>query len=192
MGTSLALSGGLSALVPADPPAPGLYLAAGPRLLPSWFLSALLPALGRGGRVFWIDAGNDFNAYGASYAARSLGYDPKPLLARVSLARPFNLYQLRTMVCGTLPKAWRGEPVVVSDPMGLFYDEDVPAADAKRVFDGFLRGMKSLAAVWLVLSVERKAPEGRAAWAGELARQAQGAANLRPAGPAWLLERARG
>ena len=96
------------------------------------------------------------------------------------------------MVCRTLPKVWRGEPVVVSDPMGLFYDEDVPAADAKRVFDGFLRGMKSLAAVWLVLSVDRQAPEDRAAWGPELARQAQGAARLRPAGPTWLLERAGG
>ena len=163
MGTSLALSGGLSALVPADPPAPGLYLAAGPRLLPSWFLSALLPALGRGGRVFWIDAGNDFNAYGASYAARSLGFDPKPLLARVSLARPFNLYQLRTMVCGSLPKVWRGEPVVVSDPMGLFYDEDVPAADAKRVATEAAQRSKAESELLERCYRQRQAAEPRAA-----------------------------
>jgi len=44
----------------------------------------------------------------------------------VDLARPFNLYQLETMVKVKVPDRWQGEPIVIADPMPLFYDEDVP------------------------------------------------------------------
>jgi hypothetical protein len=151
----------VSLFVPPNRPAPGIYLYEGPRLVAAQFLSALCPALGLGLRIYWIDGSNGFDAHGASYAARVLGFSPKELLARVSVARPFNLYQLETMVCRKLPARWSGEPVVLSDPFGLFYDEDVPWAEARAVFSRTLAGLKRLPAVWLVLSSGRTPPAGR-------------------------------
>ena len=149
----------------------------------------MCPALARQTGVFWIDAGNSFDAYGAAYAARALGREPASVLRQVRLARPFNLYQLETMILKKLPGERRNEPVVVSDPFAPLYDEDVPAAEARRVFSGVLEGMRSLPAIWLVLAVERPAPEGRQGWPAELARRASGSAFLRPSGARWRLEK---
>lgn len=155
--------------------APGHYAVSGPRELPSRFLTALCPALLRGMKVLWLDAGNTFNAYGAGYAARFAGADPRAALARVELARPFNLYQLETMVRVKVPERWRGEPIVIADPMPLFYDVDVPESGARRVLARVLEGMMSLPAVWLVLAVEHSAPPGREKWEDDLIRTARGA-----------------
>jgi hypothetical protein len=142
--------------------------------VPGRFLTTLCPALLNGARVLWLDAGNTFNAYGAGYATRCLGADARAALAHVQLARPFNLYQLETMVKVKVPERWRGEPVVISDPMPLFYDDDVPAAAARRVLARVLEGMALLPAAWIVLMADRSAPDGRAGWEEELSRHAKG------------------
>jgi hypothetical protein len=154
---------------------PGQYSVSGPRDLPGRFLTALCPALLGGTRVLWLDAGNSFNAYGLGYASRSLGADARAALSHVDLARPFNLYQLETMVKVKVPERWRGEPIVVSDPMPLFYDEDVPASAASRVLTRVLEAMMSLPAVWLVLTTDRAAPAGRESWERRLNQNARGA-----------------
>ena len=170
-------------------PAPGLYVATGPRALPSWFLSALCPALAHGARLFWIDAGNSFDAYGAGYAARALGRDSKTVLRQINLARPFNLFQLETMVCSKLPAQWRGEGVVIADPFPLLFDEDVPIAEARRVLTRVIGGIKALPAIWMVLCVERPAPLGRESWPRELLTHARGTAGLQSTGETWELQR---
>jgi len=152
---------------------PGIYVATGPRSLPSCFLRALCPALKRGARLFWLDAGNSFDAYGASRAARALGLDPRAALRQVSIARPFNLFQLETMVRSKLPAKWRGEPVVLSDPLPMLYDEDVPFREARRVFCSVLAGMRALPAAWMVLAVDCRAPAGRERWLEEIVRLAK-------------------
>jgi hypothetical protein len=169
-------------MVPLVSPPPGIYVATGPGSLTSWFLNALCPALAGGARLFWIDAGNSFNAYGAGYASRSLGADPRTVLSRISLARPFNLFQLATMVSRKAPALWRGEPIVLSDPFPMLYDEDVPIAEARRVFVSVLEGMRALPAVWMLLVVARRAPPGRDGWFQELAGRARGLASLQACG----------
>lgn len=171
------------------PARPGLYLAAGPRLLPSWFLSALSPALREGRRLFWIDACNSFDAHGASYAARMRGLSPREMLSRISLARPFNLYQLETVVRRKLPAVWRGEPVVLADPLPMIMDEEVPQADARRIFLSLLSGIRELPAVWLMFCVERAVPAPRKAWLSELYRQASGCAALTERAGSWRLQK---
>ncbi len=152
----------------------GRYVVSGPRDLTGRFLTALCPALLNGMRVLWLDAGNSFNAYGLGYASRFFGTDSRAALAHVDLARPFNLYQLETMVKVKVPQRWRGEPIVISDPMPLFYDEDVPIAAARRVFTHILEAMTALPAVWLVLAVDRQPPKGREGWEEQLSRCARG------------------
>lgn len=164
----------LRPMLPDGRLSPGRYVVSGPGDLPGRFLTSLCPALLQGASVLWLDAGNSFNAYGASYASRALGADSRAALARVQLARPFNLYQLETMVKVKVPERWRGEPVVISDPMPLFYDADVPAAAARRVLTRVLEGMALLPAAWLVLTADREAPEERRGWEEELSRHAKG------------------
>ncbi len=154
--------------------APGHYVVSGPRDLPGRFLTTLCPALLSGTRMLWLDAGNSFNAYGLGYASRFFGANARAALARVDLARPFNLYQLETMVKVKVPDRWNGEPIVIADPMPLFYDEDVPIAAARRVLTRVLEGMMALPAVWLLLTVDRKPPEGREGWEQQLSRSARG------------------
>jgi len=161
---------------------PGKYFISGERELPSWFLRAVSEGLARGGRILWLDAGNGFDAYGVSYFARAAGWDPLQILRRVELARPFNLYQLETMVTKKVPARWRGEPVVIADPMPLFYDEDVPAKEARQILARTAAGMDALAAAWIVLAPERKAPEGRESWTEIFARGARGRAELNARG----------
>lgn len=153
---------------------PGTYVVSGPGDVPGRFLTSLVPALLRGACALWIDAGNHFNAYGAGYASRWLGADARAALARLRLARAFNLYQLETMVRAKVPASWRGEPVVISDPMPLFYDADVPAPQARRVLQRVLEGMAALPAPWLVLTTDRTAPEGREGWEEAFSRYAKG------------------
>lgn len=154
--------------------APGRFVVSGPGDLTGRFLTALCPALLRGASVLWLDAGNSFNAYGAGYATRSLGVDARAALSRVSLARPFNLYQLETMVKVKVPERWRGEAIIVADPMPLFYDADVPAAAARRVLTRVLEGIASLRAPWVALLPDRRAPAGREGWDEEFGRSADG------------------
>ena len=172
---SLAAAETLGPLLTDGRIAPGHYVVSGPRDLPGRFLTALCPALLGGARVLWLDAGNSFNAYGLGYASRFLGADSRAALSRVDLARPFNLYQLETMVKVKVPERWRGEPIVIADPMPLFYDDDVPISAARRVLTRVLEGMMALPAVWLVLTVDREAPEGREGWEEQLNKSARGA-----------------
>ncbi|MFH1723871.1 MAG: hypothetical protein ABII00_04530 [Elusimicrobiota bacterium] len=148
-----------------------VHTALGSSWLPAWFLSALAPALERGLRVYWIDAGNRFDAYGLGRAARDLGADPRRALARVRLARPFNVFQLETILRRKLPAAWRGEPVVLSDPLAPFLDEDLPRAQVRRMLPRVLGCLGRLPALWMVLAVERKAPKERACVLDSLIRR---------------------
>lgn len=137
-----------------------VHTVVGSSWLPAWFLSALCPALERGLTVRWIDAGNRFDAYGLGRTARDSGADPRRVLRGVRLARPFNAFQLEAML-GRLPADGEG-PVVVSDPLALLYDEELPEEEARRLAPRLARALKALPANCVVLSVERQAPPERA------------------------------
>lgn len=150
------------------------YLIEGATDLPAQFLAAIMPALARGERVLWIDPGNRFNAHHGAYAARALGVDPRPALSRVRLARPFNLFQLDTIVRRKAPDLWRGEPIVISDPLPLFHDPDVPTAQSRKIFLSVLDGINALDAPWIVLSIARAEPADRAGWFSDWRRLCHG------------------
>ncbi|MBI5622670.1 MAG: hypothetical protein HY924_02710 [Elusimicrobia bacterium] len=154
------------------PALPGLYALQGPSEAAPRLLRGLAQGLAAGLSLFWIDAGNAFDAYGLGSACRAGGLDPRQALSRVRLSRPFNMFQLETVVCQKLPLSWRGEPVVLSDPLALLHDPDAPAGKAARVWERVLAGMRALPAVWLVLAVRRKPPPGCADLCLELQRTA--------------------
>ena len=79
------------------------------------------------------------------------------------LARPFNAFQLEAML-GRLPaEAGPESPVVVSDPLALLYDEELPEDEARRLAPRLARALKALSGHCVVLNVERQAPPERAA-----------------------------
>lgn len=137
-----------------------VHTVLGSSWLPAWFLSALCPALERGLSVRWIDAGNRFDAYGLGRTARDSGADPRRVLGRVQLARPFNAFQLEAMLLRGLSE---GSPVVVSDPLALLYDEELPEEEARRLAPRLARALKSLPAPCVMLAVTRQAPPEREA-----------------------------
>lgn len=141
----------------------GLYAASGPRYIGGWVLGALAPALARGLEVCWVDAGNSFAAHHLAREAKRLGADPRAVLSRVKLARPFTAFQLEAMVRDKL-HALAGMPVVVAEPLALFTRPDAPPpADARRCFARVLAALGALPSV-LVLEVEREAPGWRDYW----------------------------
>lgn len=140
-----------------------VHTVVGSSWLPAWFLSALCPALERGLTVRWIDAGNRFDAYGLGRTARDSGADPRRVLRGVRLARPFNAFQLEAML-GKIPADHASDsPVVVSDPLALLYDEELPEDEARRLAPRLAQALKALPSNCVVLNVERQTSPERAA-----------------------------
>jgi hypothetical protein len=157
--------------VPLREPRPGYALAVGPGGFPSWALAALVPGLIGGGRVMWVDASNRFDLYGAAREARALGADPGEVLHRIELARPFTAFQLEKMASKLLSLPHK-RPVVLSDPLALFYDDELPLEDARRLFTSFLDHIARLDRPALVLALRRQPPPERADFSRRLLARA--------------------
>ncbi len=89
----------------------------------------------RGTPVLVVDAANRFDPYGLVREARGLGLARQVVLARVRVARAFTCHQLVRLVEEILPPALEpGCLVLVLGPVSLFYDEQVPLAEQRRLF----------------------------------------------------------
>ncbi len=142
-------------------PEPGLHLVVGPREMQSLVLFSLAQHLAAGLTIHWIDAGNWFDAYGLGRVARAAQLDERKVLSHIQLARPFTAIQLTAMLAKKLPSISSTSPVIISDPMALFYDGEMPEEEVNRIFNQFMGVVKKLACPVLGLAVERKAPETR-------------------------------
>ena len=140
---------------------PGIYVATGPSVLPDWALRSVCVSMSETDQVFWVDAGNNFDAYGAAKTLRALGKEPRRVLARVRLARPFNAFQMEAMAIRKLPKLFWGQPIILSDPLKPLYDEDLSPRDARAALEGTLSALADLPTAVLVLLPDRPAPQGR-------------------------------
>jgi hypothetical protein len=178
----------LLASEPFSAEVPGFFLAIGPGHFPAWGLVSLCPALASGGRVFWVDAGNRFDLYGLSRAARAGGSDPRTVLDHVELARPFTAFQLEKIIASRLTDfSPRPLPMVLSDPMALFYDTDLPQEDAVRLFDIVLGHLRALRVPTLVMAVLRSPMPGRESFSRALRKQAKAVAVLSHTEGVWRL-----
>ncbi|MDR5694179.1 MAG: hypothetical protein QN198_00605 [Armatimonadota bacterium] len=103
------------------------------------FLERRQPGQGRASHLIVVDAGNAFDPYIISDAARAAGEIPERWLARVSIARAFTVHQLEVLITKRLP-ALCGEasPVLLLGLLDLFGDEAVPNPEAHRIFRGIL------------------------------------------------------
>lgn len=187
MDTSLQLPQYLDLPNPVPGCNPGIHILRGPRFLPAWALRELCPHLIRGARVAWIDAGNRFDAYGLAKAALALGAVPQRVLSRVQLARPFNAFQLVTML------AWKvralGLPVVLSDALGLFYDDELPLEEARRAFQSFLACLPETGGPLLCLLPEHRVTPERNFFTAEFLKRGKDVLTLEPAAEGFRIAR---
>jgi hypothetical protein len=92
------------------------------------------------GKVLVVDAANRFDPYGLVREARARGLSPKEALSRVQVARAFTSHQLVRLVKEELlGKLQPGCLVLVLGPVTLFYDEQVPLAERRRLFEEMVR-----------------------------------------------------
>jgi hypothetical protein len=125
----------------------------GERLRP---LTAAAAAWGaaRSTPVLVVDAANRFDPYGLVREARNRGLRPREALAKVRVARAFTCHQLVRLAAEILPPALEpGCLVLVLGPVSLFYDEQVPLSERRRLFKDLthiLGEIKSQAALLLL------------------------------------------
>jgi hypothetical protein len=177
--------------VPLQKNTPGFYLAVGPKELPFWALSSLCPALHNGGQVFWVDGANRFDAYGVGRAAQALGLSPHKILSRIQLARPFSAFQMENIISTKLRRLSESIPVILADPLALFYDAELEEEDAHRAFRSFLKNLKDLPMTILALAVKRTPPASREIFSKQMAREAKAMAHLDVTHGPWRLETKR-
>jgi hypothetical protein len=132
-------------------PSGGGHPEASARLAHYFLLSALL----RGQRALFLDAANCFNPHRLAEMIRRVNerrqgprpcptQAPEELLARVRLSRAFTCFQLAELV-ERVPAAARryaARSVFVTGVPEIFDDEELEAAEARRVFARALAGMK--------------------------------------------------
>ncbi len=106
--------------------------------------------------VFVVDAANRFDPYELVREGRKRGLPPDVVLQQVQVARAFTCHQLVQLVQEGLPAALAGaEPalVILLGPCSLFYDEQVPLPERRRLFRtmlGALAQIKKRAALWFL------------------------------------------
>ncbi len=110
----------------------------------------------RGLRVFVVDAANRFDPYQLAREGRKRGLRPEQVLSRVWVARAFTCHQLVQLVQESLPVELAGVEkalVILLGPCSLFYDEQVPLAERRRLFRSLMGGLaqiKQQAALWFL------------------------------------------
>ena len=104
--------------------------------------------------VLVVDAANLSDPYGLVREARARGLARQVVLARVRVTRAFTCHQLVRLLQEILPPALEpGCLVLLLGPVSLFYDEQVPLAERRRLFKDLtqlLGRIKSQAALLLL------------------------------------------
>jgi hypothetical protein len=117
----------------------------------------------RGARVLVVDAANAFDPYRLVREARSRGLSRGAALLRVRVARAFTSHQLVRLLKEEL--AGELEPlslVLVLGPVSLFYDEQIPLAERRRLFTNMVDILAACKAKAPLLLLQPPRPRGAA------------------------------
>ena len=110
-------------------------------------LRALARPLLSGEPVVAVDGGNRFDPYEVARAERALGGSGREALSRILVSRAFTCHQMEALLARRLPEALARSHARVALVLGLpetFADEDVPYAEACRVFQACLSALRRL------------------------------------------------
>ncbi len=108
----------------------------------------------RGAQVLVVDAANRFDPHQLVRESAHRHLPPGEALSRVRVARAFTSHQLVRLLKETFPAHLApGSLVLVLGPVSLFYDEQVPLQERRRLFRelvGLQAGIKTRAALLLL------------------------------------------
>ena len=110
-------------------------------------LRALARPLLSGEAVVAVDGGNRFDPYEVARAERALGGSGREALSRLLVSRAFTCHQLEALLARRLPDTLARSHARVALVLGLpetFADEDIPYAEACRVFQSCLSALRRL------------------------------------------------
>jgi hypothetical protein len=115
----------------------------------------------RGTPVWVVDAANRFDPYRMVREARARGLAPREALARVKVARAFTCHQLVRLLCESLPDPLEPSSLVlVLGPVSLFYDEQVPLGERRRLFKDLTRLLAAIKTRAALLLLQTLLPPG--------------------------------
>ena len=181
------------------PPARGLILVTGPDACLTVGLLLALRTVWEDRTLLVVDGANAFDPYLVGHLARCLHRSPRWLLERIRVSRVFTAYQLEVLLEERLPRiaaaggpgttaggpgaaaggpnAATGGPsaLLLSGPLDVLLDENLPRGEAVRVFRRVLAALdRLLARPWTVVAAcpDLAAPPGREGFLGRLEERA--------------------
>lgn len=117
----------------------------------------------RGARVLVVDAANCFDPYRLVREGKRYGLSSGQALARVQVARAFTCHQLVRLLQGVLPASLEsGSLVLLLGPVSLFYDEQVPLAERRRLFRELAACLAALKRQAVLLLLQPRLPRAAA------------------------------
>ncbi|MEJ5330416.1 MAG: hypothetical protein WHT07_09705, partial [Desulfobaccales bacterium] len=104
-----------------------------------------------------------FDPYGLVRQAALWGVGAKAVLQRVLVARAFTCHQLVRLAKERLPRVLGpGTLVVLLGPVSLFYDDQVPLTERRRLFGELLQALAAAKARAPLLILQPPRPRGAA------------------------------
>jgi hypothetical protein len=113
----------------------------------------------RGAPVLVVDAANLSDPYQLVREAAAAKLPPRETLARVRVARAFTSHQLVRLLKETFPAVLApGSLVLLLGPVSLFYDEQVPLPERRRLFQDLVRHLVRIKAQAALLLLQPRLP----------------------------------
>ncbi len=138
-------------------------------------LRAVAAPLLAGEPVVAVDGGNRFDPYEIGRAERALGGSGRAALSRILVSRAFTCHQMEALLSLRLPAALARERARIALVLGLpetFADEDVPYAEACRVFRGCVSALRRISRGGTRVVLAGNPPTARAGFSRYLERTA--------------------
>jgi len=152
----------------------------------------LVARLALQGELEVVDGGNTFNAYHVVRTLRRQTQAYAQAMARIRLSRVFTCYQMATLLAELEGQPRSGAPLLALDFLSTFADQNVAAAERRRLLKtclGHLRRMTAGGPVGLWVRARSVAPEEMDEFIGLVTRAAGRVwrlDHLPPAGPQQL------
>jgi hypothetical protein len=110
-----------------------------------------------------VDAANRFDPYQVVREAGARRIPPREALTRVRVARAFTSHQLVRLLTETFPANLApGSLVLVLGPVSLFYDEQVPLSERRRLFQDLVRLLARIKTQSALLLLQPRLPRAAA------------------------------
>jgi len=118
-------------------------------------------AVARGAPVFIVDAANCFDPYQLVREARTRGLDQRQVLSGVRVARAFTSHQLVRLLQEELARELSpGGLALLLGPVSLFYDEQVPLKERRRLFQEMVDTLTTIKDRAPILLLQPLLPQG--------------------------------